>query len=245
MRCNFPNVDTKDPEDTPSSGEWVFVYGTLRRGGSNAFRMEGARFISTAKVEGALYAISWYPGLIRGKDFGYVIGEVYQVGPEQMRALDEFEGLSAGEIEGSEYRRVKVPVFLDGIPFEGRRLAWAYEWKGPVDDEKRIGSGDWLDVVQPRPPALFTWIAVGAAAGGVLNLAGLLLAEISLLLSIHRPLLELMQATLYVFPLVGIASASFADRRREDFAILRRILVGACTIWLLGLLFVTILVVVS
>lgn len=151
---------------TTEETELVFVYGTLRRGGSNAFRMEGAEFIGTAKVEGALYAISWYPGLILGKDLGCVIGEVYQVGPEQMRALDEFEGLSAGEIEGSEYRRVKVPLMrpLEDIRY-GVQLeapcgetpeAWAYEWKGPVDKRKRIASGDWLDSIAGQPNAIFS-----------------------------------------------------------------------------------------
>lgn len=126
------------------SKELVFVYGTLRRGGSNAFRMDGADFVGKAKVEGKLHVITWYPGLIPGSDLGWVIGEVYRVGPEQMKALDEFEGLSAGEIEGSEYRRIKVPAWIDGASGEEAGQVWIYEWKGPVDAAKRIPSGDWL-----------------------------------------------------------------------------------------------------
>lgn len=127
--------------ETGDLRELVFVYGTLRRGGSNAFRMEGAVFCGEGWVEGELYAISWYPGLTLKEGAGCVIGEIYQVGPEQMRALDEFEGLSAGEVEGSEYRRVKVPVMLD----ETRVSAWVYEWKGPVDPGRKVVSGDWLE----------------------------------------------------------------------------------------------------
>jgi gamma-glutamylcyclotransferase (GGCT)/AIG2-like uncharacterized protein YtfP len=126
-----------------TAGELVFVYGTLRRGGSNAFRMDGAEFVGLGRVEGKLHVISWYPGFVPGEGLGWVVGEVFRVGPEQMRELDEFEGLSAGEIEGSEYRRVKVPVFLDS---EETQDAWAYEWKGPVNESKRIASGDWLEV---------------------------------------------------------------------------------------------------
>ena len=131
--------------------ELVFVYGTLRRGGSNAFRMEGAVFCCEARVEGELHAITWYPGLTLKPGAGWVIGEVYQVGPEQMRALDEFEGLSAGEIEGSEYRRVKAPVRREEIPRPGIQWVWVYEWIGPVDPERKIASGNWLEVMQPRP----------------------------------------------------------------------------------------------
>ena len=127
--------------DAVDEKELVFVYGTLRRGGSNAFRMEGAVFCGEARVEGELHAITWYPGLTLKTGAGWVIGEVYQVGPEQMRALDEFEGLSAGEVEGSEYRRVKVAVMSNGAMMP----AWVYEWKGPVDPGKKVVSRDWLD----------------------------------------------------------------------------------------------------
>lgn len=127
------------------SKDLVFVYGTLRRGGSNAFRMEGADFIGKGRVEGSLFVISWYPGLVPGPGLGWVHGDVFRVGPDQMRALDEFEGLAADEIEGSEYRRVQVPVFLEGIPREDTRRAWVYEWKGEVDPSRPIPSGDWLD----------------------------------------------------------------------------------------------------
>jgi gamma-glutamylcyclotransferase (GGCT)/AIG2-like uncharacterized protein YtfP len=128
--------------------EWVFVYGTLRRGGSNAFRMEGALFRGTARVEGELHAITWYPGLSLKPGAGWVIGELYEVRPEQMRALDEFEGLPAGEVEGSEYRRVKAMVQLQEATEQGPVPAWIYEWKGPVSPENKVISGDWLDAGQ-------------------------------------------------------------------------------------------------
>lgn len=130
--------------ESQQSKELVFVYGTLRRGGSNAFRMDGAEFVGKGRVEGKLHVITWYPGLIPGSGLGWVTGEVYRVGPDQMKALDEFEGLSAGEIEGSEYRRVKVPARIDGSSGEETGQVWIYEWKGPVDEAKRIPSGDWL-----------------------------------------------------------------------------------------------------
>ncbi|RYD66536.1 MAG: gamma-glutamylcyclotransferase [Verrucomicrobiaceae bacterium] len=122
------------------SGELVFVYGTLRRGGSNSFRMNGAEFVSAGKVSGRLYVISWYPGLVLDAGSETVEGDVFRVGASQLAALDEFEGISANEIEGAEYRRVKTEVTAGDEVME----AWSYEWKGPVEESKRIPSGDWL-----------------------------------------------------------------------------------------------------
>jgi len=123
------------------AGELVFVYGTLRRGGSNAFRMDGAEFVATGKVAGKLFSISWYPGLVLDEGRETVEGDVFRVGADQLVALDEFEGISANEIEGAEYRRVKTPVMTAG---QQVIAAWTYEWKGPVDASKRIQSGNWL-----------------------------------------------------------------------------------------------------
>ena len=123
------------------SGELVFVYGTLRRGGSNAFRMDGAEFIASGKVAGRLYLISWYPGVVLDAGTETVEGDLYRVGASQLSALDEFEGISANEIEGAEYRRVKTEVTTGGHEVF---VAWSYEWKGPVEESKRIMSGDWL-----------------------------------------------------------------------------------------------------
>jgi len=229
---------TKSDTGSERPGEWVFVYGTLRQGGSNAFRMEGAEFIGTARVEGALYAISWYPGLILGKDPGHVIGEVYQVGPEQMRALDEFEGLSAGEIEGSEYRRVKVPVRLEDFYPDASHRAWVYEWKGPVDDRKLIRSGDWLDIEQPSPKPVFTWLA---ACASLCQLPFFHLA----VMFFHggsRTIVGFVWGLVAVcsMPLMGLYSVRLAKRRREPLVRLRAVATMVCSVWLLLCAFVVI-----
>ncbi|WAC17956.1 gamma-glutamylcyclotransferase [Luteolibacter sp. SL250] len=124
--------------------ELVFVYGTLRRGGTNHFRMSGADLVAEGTVKGRIYRISWYPGLVLG-DEGEVKGEVYSVDAAQLLELDAFEGLSAGEIEGSEYRRVKSVVSRT----EGGTLsAWVWEWIGPFDAKDLLAQGDWI-AVQP------------------------------------------------------------------------------------------------
>ena len=112
--------------------EKVFVYGTLRRGASNAWRMVSGEFMGEARVCGELWKVDWYPGVIlKGK--GLVLGEVWEVTGETMTALDEFEG--------SEYQRVKVSVDLESKTDE----VWIYEWLGDPSGLVKVESGDWLE----------------------------------------------------------------------------------------------------
>lgn len=124
-----------------TSSQLVFVYGTLRRGGSNHFRMAGAEFISSGTIRGRMYRIDWYPGLVLDPAGGEIHGEAYEVGPEQLEALDRFEGLSAGEVQGSEYRRVQTTVVRKD---SDTLTAWVWEWLGLVDESRRLADGDWL-----------------------------------------------------------------------------------------------------
>lgn len=125
---------------TPSR-ELVFVYGTLRCGGSNHFRMDGADFVTDGRIAGRLYKISWYPGLVLDDAGDDIIGEVYSVDQELLGNLDSFEGVSAGETEDSEYRRVPATVTRP----DGETLtAWVWEWRGVFDEGQRLHHGDWL-----------------------------------------------------------------------------------------------------
>ncbi len=119
----------------------VFLYGTLRRGGSNHFRMAGANFISAGTITGRMYRIDWYPGLVLDDSGDEISGEVYSVQPELLVALDVFEGLSVGEIQGSEYRRVQTTVMQKNSE---TLTAWVWEWLGMVSENQRILAGDWL-----------------------------------------------------------------------------------------------------
>lgn len=115
----------------------VFVYGTLRRGGSNDFRMADSRFVSNGLVRGRLYRIDWYPGFVADENAGPIVGEIFMANAETIAALDEFEG--------SEYRRVKIAV---EVREEGAAVlkvqAWIWEWLGETSESQRILGGDWL-----------------------------------------------------------------------------------------------------
>ena len=118
-----------------TSTERVFVYGTLRRGGTQHGRMAGAEFVTPGTVRGRLYRIDWYPGVVLDDAGDEISGEVYAVGPSQLAQLDAFEG--------SEYRRVRVEVNCGG----GHRsplTAWIWEWLGSADESRRMTGGDWF-----------------------------------------------------------------------------------------------------
>jgi gamma-glutamylcyclotransferase (GGCT)/AIG2-like uncharacterized protein YtfP len=103
--------------------------------------MAGAVFIAEGTIQGRMYHIDWYPGLVLDPAGDEIHGEAYSVAPELLSALDVFEGLSAGEVEGSEYRRVQTSV----VQRDSQILhAWVWEWLGLVDESQRISDGDWL-----------------------------------------------------------------------------------------------------
>ncbi len=202
----------------------VFVYGTLRRGGSNAFRMDGAEFVGPATVRGALYRISWYPGLVL-KDEVRVTGEVYRVGPELLRALDEFEGLAAGEIEGSEYRRVRVEALLAD---EEELEVWVYEWKGAFNDDERMQSGDWLAADSRTGWPMFTILSFTPVW---------LLCALLLVFAARGDFVRLVPETAWLAltisaPLTGLVAGLVGDHLKESSEEARQVSRIICVIWL-------------
>jgi len=120
--------------------ELVFVYGTLRRGASNDFRLAGGRHLGRAVVRGRLYGVDWYPGLIVDPGGGEVVGEVWEVGPESLERLDEFEGIRGRADD--EYRRRMVEVVMTAD--RSRHMVWTWEYRGEARPDRRIRSGDWF-----------------------------------------------------------------------------------------------------
>ena len=98
-------------------------------------RFPKAKFIAEAKVNGHLYDLGPYPGLLLAETNSSVIGEVYEVDDELLTELDEFEA-------SSNYVRKEVEASLAGQ----RSKCWIYE---PDPEfyrlEKLIPSGDWIE----------------------------------------------------------------------------------------------------
>jgi gamma-glutamylcyclotransferase (GGCT)/AIG2-like uncharacterized protein YtfP len=86
----------------------LFVYGTLRTGGSAAERLRGCEKIADATIGGTLYDIEGrFPALVHyGTD--PVHGEIWRCPADMLLALDEYEGTATGM-----FRRIAAVVESD------------------------------------------------------------------------------------------------------------------------------------
>lgn len=127
-------------------GEYIFVYGTLcRKTGSGAYGYyirPYADFVGEATVQGRLYRVDFYPGLVHSEEMGDLVrGEVFRLRkPEETLArLDVYEGCNQGGRGPDEYIRRQVAVRLA----TGETIqAWVYIYNQPVEDLDLIASGD-------------------------------------------------------------------------------------------------------
>ena len=118
----------------------VFVYGTLRAGGSNDI----ARFhppphlVGHAEIAGTLYDLGAYPGATLGGS-GRLVGEVYRIDPGLELQLDQLEEVAPDD-EG-EYLKREVPVQV-GMQ---RLSCLVFEiHPGRIVGRPVIDSGDWF-----------------------------------------------------------------------------------------------------
>lgn len=124
--------------------ERIFLYGTLRRGGSrDVLEYYGdVKFVGAARVRGVLHDLADYPGLRLSEAAGWVRGELFDVTPAVLAQLDEWEGIDPASPEQGEYRRIRIAVDLDG---GGEESCWGYEIAGRKSQGRPvIASGDWI-----------------------------------------------------------------------------------------------------
>jgi gamma-glutamylaminecyclotransferase len=83
----------------------IFVYGTLKRGGSNHLFLSGQKFVGEARTAPGftLYSLGDYPGLVRAPgDTEGVAGELWSVDGPCLAELDRLEGLDEGLYERAD-----------------------------------------------------------------------------------------------------------------------------------------------
>jgi gamma-glutamylcyclotransferase (GGCT)/AIG2-like uncharacterized protein YtfP len=112
----------------------LFVYGTLKRRGSNHALLAGQTFVGEARTAPGfrLYELDGYPGMIPlPEDRAGVEGEVWSVDAAGMAELDRLEGLDEGL-----YRRARVPLLA---PFAGPAIE-TYFYARSVEGRRDLGS---------------------------------------------------------------------------------------------------------
>jgi len=125
----------------------LFVYGTLLSGAGHpmgARLRRQARLVGEACIQGRLYSLGRYPGLVETADAqGLVHGEVYALNSPAaaLKWLDAYEGIVPGDHDQNDYERVERPVRLAS----GRTLtAWVYLYRKDVQHLGAIPGSRWL-----------------------------------------------------------------------------------------------------
>jgi gamma-glutamylaminecyclotransferase len=111
----------------------VFVYGTLKRGGSNHGFLDGQRYVGDARTTPGvvLYAVADYPGMVRSADgTGIVTGEVWEVDDACLQRLDALEGID-------QRLYVREPIALEA-PFASQPVE-TYFYLRSIDGLTPIG----------------------------------------------------------------------------------------------------------
>lgn len=96
----------------------IFVYGTLKRGGSNHAFLAGQGFLGAARTTSGytLYLMDDYPGMMRSPgDATGVVGELWTVDDACLKKLDELEGVAEGLYERA---LIKLAPPFDAQPAE-------------------------------------------------------------------------------------------------------------------------------
>ncbi len=128
--------------------EFVFVYGTLRKGQTTAMSYVLARhceFVADGFMQGRLYEVAGYPGVVESCDSTEkVFGELYRLVDRDLvlRQLDEYEECTEHFPEPHEYVRKKLLISRgDG----GTEPAWVYVYNRGTANLLHIKSGDYLE----------------------------------------------------------------------------------------------------
>lgn len=115
----------------------IFVYGTLKRGGTNHEWMHGQRFIADATTtpDFLLFDLGGYPGLVRVASGGQsILGEIWEVDAPGVLRLDELE-----EVEGGEYVRETIPLLA---PHQNWQVE-GYRYSRPIRTNQQPMGNHW------------------------------------------------------------------------------------------------------
>ncbi|HKK75083.1 MAG TPA: gamma-glutamylcyclotransferase family protein [Saprospiraceae bacterium] len=138
-----------------AQSDYIFVYGslmaTVRSRVARTFH-EQAEFVGAGQIQGILYDLGQYPGLILSAEEHYVQGHVFRLLNKDtlLPFLDEYEGLIPEQPELSEYRREIAQVKISDQPYH----CWMYLYNQSTNDLPLIESGNYLHYLENNPTHL-------------------------------------------------------------------------------------------
>lgn len=130
--------------------KYVFVYGSLRKGGEFDLTKLGSQIgttpilIGEAKIKGQLYLMENYPGIILGgNENDWVKGEVYSICEKTENYLDQIEGLIEGFYPETydEYFKREHDIQINGVWI--KCLIYEMNQKHLIKENK-LEMGDWF-----------------------------------------------------------------------------------------------------
>jgi len=123
-----------------ASRHLLFVYGTLKSGGSNHGWMQNQLLLGPARTRPGytLYSLGDYPGLVaHASDMEGVTGELWAVTNDCLARLDAFEGVAE-----KLYARVPAPLsdYPNELPASDAARAEMYQYLQGIHQRQHVGS---------------------------------------------------------------------------------------------------------
>lgn len=130
----------------------LFVYGSLMGSiQSKIARLlhENSDFLGVAKVQGRLYDLGSYPGLIIDENAALVEGHIFKLHHPAalLDYLDQYEGILPNNPDLNEYVRQLIPVDLSGEMLQ----CWAYIYQLSIQNLPIISFPNYLDYLKEQP----------------------------------------------------------------------------------------------
>lgn len=145
-----PSASSDPAPAAAAAASLLFVYGTLRRGGSNdmARLLPAATRISGARMRGRLFDLGDYPALVADASAGWVEGELHEIPEHGWSALDALEDVVSATHPQGEYLRVSGHAY----DAHGKAHQCQVYVANPavMRLDRPIAGGDWIDYVTRR-----------------------------------------------------------------------------------------------
>lgn len=133
------------------TNDLLFVYGTLLIADNEfaSYLTRNSGFCCKGKMEGKLYDVGNYPGLVIDDDDNYDIwGTVYRLHnvDQALKYLDAYEGFGEGEEQPYLFVREALPIETD----QGILTCWVYLYNRSIATLSEITTGDYIAYIKGR-----------------------------------------------------------------------------------------------